>query len=160
MRLAWIMPVLVAGAAALLVAILGATITDIGPWYHSLVQPTWTPPESAYGIAWTLIYALAAMAAVTGWRATPSGRQADWLIGLFALNGFFNILWSLLFFRLHRPDWALIEVVALWSSILALIVCSRRYSRTAAALLLPYLAWVSFAAYLNLAVVRLNPPFG
>lgn len=160
MGLSWIMPILVAAAAALLVAVLGATITEIGPWYHTLVQPSWAPPESAYGIAWTLIYALTALAAVTGWRAAPERRQADWLIGLFALNGFLNILWSTLFFRLQRPDWALAEVVLLWLSILALIVSTRRTSRTAAALLLPYLAWVSFAACLNLAIVRLNPAFG
>ena len=155
----WIMPVVVAGAAALLTAVVGATITDLGPWYHSLAQPRWAPPDVAYGVAWTAIYACTALAAVTGWRAAPNAREADWLIGLFALNGFLNILWSLLFFRFHRPEWAVVEVVVLWLSILALVVTAARYSRPAASLLLPYLAWVAFAGSLNLAVVRLNGPF-
>ena len=156
----WILPIVVAGLAALLTALVGATITDLGPWYHGLVQPRWAPPDALYGVAWTVIYALTALAAVTGWRTTSDARAADWLIGLFALNGFLNILWSLLFFRLHRPDWAVVEVVALWLSIFALVVFAGRRSRLAGALLLPYLAWVSFAGLLNLAVVRLNGPFG
>jgi tryptophan-rich sensory protein len=71
-----------------------------------------------------------------------------------------NIAWSALYFRLHRPDWALAETLALWLSVLALIVVLRRCTRTGALLMVPYLLWVSFAAVLNLAVVRLNYPFG
>ena len=78
----------------------------------------------------------------------------------FAANAFFNVLWSLLFFRFHRPDWALAEVSLLWLSILALIVVLGRLSRASGWLMAPYLAWVSFAAFLNLTVVRLNAPFG
>ena len=70
-----------------------------------------------------------------------------------------NIAWSVLFFRLRRPDWALLEVALLWLSVLLLVVLLRRLSRTASALLLPYLAWVGFAGYLNYVVVRMNPPF-
>jgi tryptophan-rich sensory protein len=144
---------------AALVAVMGATITDIGPWYHSLVQPSWAPPEAAYGIAWTLIYACTALAGVTGWLAMKWSER-EWLLGVFALNGFLNIVWSLLFFRLHRPDWALIEVVALWMSVAVLIVIIWRRSMTGAVLLLPYLLWVTFAGYLNMTIVRLNGPFG
>ena len=160
MALSWIMPIIVAAAAALITAIVGATITDLGPWYHGLIQPAWAPPDALYGVAWTAIYAFTALAAVTGWRATPGTRAGDWLIGLFALNGFLNILWSLLFFRFQRPDWAMMEVIALWLSILALILTSARHSKAAAALLLPYWAWVTFAGFLNVAIVRLNAPFG
>lgn len=159
MSRAWIMPVLIAAVAVTLVAVLGATITDLGPWYHSLKQPGWAPPDPAYGVAWTAIYALIALAAVTGWNAAPTQRAAEWLVGLFALNGFLNILWSLLFFRLRRPDWAAFEVVFLWLSIAVLIGFSWRQSKLTAALLLPYLAWVTFAACLNFAVVWLNKPF-
>ena len=84
----------------------------------------------------------------------------EWLIGLFALNGFLNVLWSLLFFRLHRPDYALIEVGGLWLSIGVLILFLARVSRTASLLLTPYIAWVSIAAALNYEVVKMNPPFG
>jgi tryptophan-rich sensory protein len=76
------------------------------------------------------------------------------------LNAFLNVSWSLLFFRLRRPDWALAEVGMLWLSILVLLVFLGRVSRTSGWLLVPYLAWVAFAAALNLAVVRLNGPFG
>jgi tryptophan-rich sensory protein len=81
------------------------------------------------------------------------------VVGLFALNGFLNVLWSTLFFSLRRPDWALIEVVFLWLSVLLPIVVFWRRARPASLYLVPYLAWVSFAAFLNLAVVRLNAPF-
>ncbi len=153
------LPILVAAMAALLVAGLGATITDLGPWYQSLEQPPWKPPDPAFGPAWTLIFALAAASAVTAWRHAENRETKEWIIGLFSLNGFLNLLWSGLFFRVQRPDWAFIEVVFLWASILLLIVFVRRISSTAAWLLAPYLVWVTFAAALNLAVVRLNGPF-
>ena len=77
----------------------------------------------------------------------------------FSLNAFLNTLWSLLFFRLKRPDWAVYEVGFLWLSIVLLIVLLARESRTASWLLSPYLAWVSFAAVLNWTIVQLNAPF-
>lgn len=159
MNRAWLFPILIAGIIASMVAVMGATITEIGPWYHSLIQPRWAPAEAAYGVAWTAIYAFTALAGVTGWLATPRRAEREWLLGLFALNGFLNILWSLLFFRLHRPDLALIEVVGLWLSVVALIVVIWRRTMAGASLLLPYLAWVTFAGYLNMTIVRLNGPF-
>ncbi len=156
---AWLFPVIVAGVIATMIALVGMTITDLGPWYRQLIQPRWAPPEMAYGIAWTGIYALTAIAAVTAWLATPTWHEKEWLIGLFALNGFFNVLWSILFFQLHRPDWALVEVVFLWLSVAALILLIWRRSMTGALLLVPYLMWVTFAGYLNMHVVQLNGPF-
>jgi tryptophan-rich sensory protein len=79
---------------------------------------------------------------------------------LFGLNIVFHMLWSPLFFNLRRPDWALIEVPFLWLSILGLIVFLAPISRLASLLLTPYILWVSFAAFLNLVIVRLNAPFG
>ena len=155
-----VIPLSIAVVAAMGVAMLGATITDLGPWYQSLEKPDWTPPGPVFPIAWTTIFALVAMAAVTAWRSAPSRAARDWVISLFALNAFLNLLWSLLFFRMQRPDWAFIELTLLWLSIIALIIYCGRFSRTAAALLVPYLAWVSFAGALNWAVVDLNGPFG
>jgi tryptophan-rich sensory protein len=152
--------VLIAALAAIAVAGLGALMTELGPWYAQLRQPSWKPPDWLFGPAWTVIFALTAVAGVLAWEAAPSGGPRHWLAGAFVLNGFLNVLWSLLFFRLRRPDWALIEVVFLWLSIVALIVLGGRQASSAAWLLLPYLAWVTFAAALNLAVVRLNGPFG
>jgi tryptophan-rich sensory protein len=150
----------VAAAAAVFVGALGSTVTDLGPWYEALEKPDWQPPGPAFGAIWTAIYALTAAAAVVTWRRAPKGAEREWLIGLFALNGFLNVLWSLLFFRVHRPDWSLIEVAFLWLSIVALIVFTSRHARLAGVLLTPYLIWVSIATVLNFEVVRLNGPFG
>ena len=153
-------PIAAAFGAAVVVGFLGGLSTDIGPWYLALKEPPWKPPDFLFGPAWTLIYACAAIAGVIGWRRADSKARRAGMLWLFALNAFANVLWSLLFFRLRRPDWALIEVGFLWLTILFLIVYLARFSRPSAWLLAPYLAWVSFAAALNLAVVRLNSPFG
>lgn len=152
-------PVLLAAAAAILVALLGATVTDTGAWYQNLKKPSWQPPEWLFGPAWTLIYSLIAAAGVLAWLHAPNSKNRDTLLAAFALNGFLNLLWSVLFFKFHRPDFALYEVTLLWLSIVLLIVLSVRSSRLAALLLVPYLLWVSFAAYLNFTVVQLNRPF-
>jgi tryptophan-rich sensory protein len=149
-----------AAGCALAVAALGGLATDIGPWYRSLAQPAWNPPDWLFGPAWTLIYALTALAGVETWQVAREASQRRTLAVLFALNGTLNVLWSLLFFRLRRPDWALVEVGALWLSIVALLVYCGRLQRRTIALLLPYLLWVSFAALLNASVVELNAPFG
>ena len=135
-------------------------MTDIGPWYRSLAQPAWKPPDWLFGPAWTLIYGLTAAAGVLAWRRTPKGAPRDAMLALFAMNAFLNVFWSLLYFRLHRPDWSLYEVPLLWLSVLALIVLLSRFAKPAAWLLAPYLAWVSIAAALNWETVRLNGPFG
>ncbi len=153
-------PVVLAALAAAAVAGLGALMTDLGPWYRALAQPTWKPPDWAFGPAWTLIFALAAASGAKAWRAAPGQAEREWLLALFALNGFLNVLWSLLYFRLHRPDWALMEVGVLWLSVLLLMVVIGRYSRGASLLLSPYLVWITFAGALNAATVRMNGPFG
>jgi len=159
MARSWLLPMIVAGIAAMCVAMLGGTITDLGPWYQSLAKPDWTPPNFLYPVAWTAIFALAAVAAVATWRAAPNSRVADAVIGLFALNGFLNILWSLIFFRMQRPDWAFAELLLLWLSVGALILFCARYSRFAAIALVPYIVWVSIAGALNWSIVELNGPF-
>jgi tryptophan-rich sensory protein len=158
-----------AAASALAVAVLGALTTDLGSWYAQLKEPAWKPPDLLFGPAWTLIFACAAASGVMAWsarRATGRAvddradrREREWMLVAFALNATLNVTWSLLFFRLHRPDWAFSEVIALWLSIVLLMVLAGRRSAAAAWLLAPYLAWVSFAALLNHAVVRLNAPF-
>lgn len=155
----WIFPVFIAALLASGVALLGATITDTGPWYQALIKPDWAPPDAAYGVGWTAIYAFTALAGVTCWLSLSSSRDREWLLGLYALNCFLNVLWSLIFFRLHRPDWAAIEVIALWLSVAMLMVFMARRSRGSAALLLPYLLWVTLAGYLNWTIVQLNGPF-
>ena len=154
----WV-PVALAALAAVLVSILGFLATDLDGWYVALNKPAWQPPDWLFGPAWTLIYALCALAGALSWQGAPNRAGRNRILGLFALNAFLNVFWSLLFFRLHRPDWALVEVVFLWLSIILLIAGLRSFSRTSTWLLLPYLAWVSFAAVLNATIVRLNPGF-
>ena len=155
----WLLPVFIAAVAALLVAGIGGTMTDTTGWYQTLRQPSWNPPPPAFAIIWTIIFSLIALAGVTAWRAAPNSRESDTLIGLFALNGALNIGWSILFFQLRRPDWAIIELVALWLSIAGLVIACVRHSRLAALMLLPYLVWVTIAAVLNWQVIQLNGPF-
>jgi benzodiazapine receptor len=138
---------------------IGGALTELGPWYYALRQPGWKPPDAAFGVIWTTIFTLCAISGWLAWRAAaaPALRRRVGL--LFGANAGLNIVWSALYFKLQRPDWALIEVVFLWLSIAALIVGLWRLSRLASALLLPYLAWVTVAAFLNLATVQLNGPF-
>jgi tryptophan-rich sensory protein len=152
-------PVLIAALSATAVAALGTLMTDTGPWYAGLRKPSWQPPDWLFGPVWTAIFALCALSGYVAWRDAPNRGGRDAVIGLFALNGFLNVLWSTIFFRVRRPDWALVEVGLLWFSIVLMIVVLMRFSKTASLLLVPYLLWVSFAAVLNWAVVRLNAPF-
>jgi tryptophan-rich sensory protein len=152
-------PILVAAIAACAVAAVGGLATEIGPWYRQLRKPSWQPPDWAFAPAWTLIFSLTAWAGVLGWWHAPDDAARATVIAAFAANGVLNMLWSVLFFKLRRPDWALLEVVLLWLSIAVLIATLAALSTLGAWLLVPYLLWVSFAAYLNLTIFRLNRPF-
>jgi translocator protein len=148
-----------AALGIVVVAGLGMAATELGPWYRALKQPSWQPPDAAFGPAWTVIYVLTAIAVVRVWLRATNARTRSWWLGALVANGALNIFWSWLFFKARRPDWALAEVVLLWASIVVLIVLARRDDALAALLLMPYLLWVAFAASLNFAVVRLNAPF-
>ena len=131
----------------------------MGPWYDALRKPAWQPPDALFGPVWTTIFALAAISGVVAWHRARTRVQQVRMAALFAVNLVLNAIWSLLFFRLHRPDFALAEVICLWLSVALLMAVMWPYSRTSSLLLLPYLAWVGFAAFLNLTIVRLNAPF-
>jgi len=152
----WV-PILLAAAAAILVGVMGMLATDLGGWYENLAKPEWQPPDWLFGPVWTAIFAMAALAGVSAWRGATRNADRTRILLLFVTNAFLNVLWSLLFFRLHRPDWALVEVAFLWLSIIALMVGLRPLSKASTWWLAPYLAWVTFAAVLNAAIVRLNP---
>ncbi|MGF1474599.1 MAG: TspO/MBR family protein [Geminicoccaceae bacterium] len=154
---------LVGGGAALLVtviAVAGMALTKIEEWYYSLRKPSWQPPDWLFGPAWTSIFALMATAIYLAWYALPNDTGRWIFVALCLANGVLNVAWNLCFFTWRRPDWAGFEVVALWLSILALIVFVAPSSGLAAWLLVPYLLWVSFAAVLNWTITRLNAPFG
>lgn len=160
LSLATLTPWIVTTAVVVIVAAIGGFATKIGAWYYSLKQPQWSPPDWLFGPAWTIIYLLSISAVVFTWNAAPPGPARRWLLIIFGLNALLNALWSVVFFSFKRPDWAFIEIVFLWLSTLSMLLVSINYSTTAALLLLVYLGWVSFAALLNSAVVRLNRPFG
>ena len=153
-------PPVVAGLIALAIAVAGGVATRTDTWYRRLRVPAWKPPDWAFGPVWTVIFALTTTSAVLAWNADPDPAARALLVAVFAVNGALNIAWSVIFFRLRRPDWAFVEVLLLWLSIVAVLIAVGRVSSLAAALNLPYLAWVSVAACLNLTIVRLNPRFG
>lgn len=125
-----------------------------GAWYAGLDKPEWTPPSWLFGPAWTTLYLLMGIAA---WRVWS--RQARHpAISLFLLQLGLNALWTPLFFGLHRPDLAFFEILVLVAGVIATSIAFWRVDRIAAALLVPYLAWLSYAAALNGALWRMNPP--
>ena len=152
--------IVVAALCAIALAGAGGLLTEIGPWYRALRKPSWQPPDWLFGPAWTVILGLAAWSGALAWDAAATAGERTLVGVLFGANALFHLLWSPVFFKLKRPDWALVEVVFLWLSLVALIVGLAPISSLASWLIVPYLLWVTFAAWLNLAVVRLNAPFG
>jgi benzodiazapine receptor len=152
--------IIVAAAITIIVLGVGGLMTTVGPWYRGIIKPSWNPPDWIFGPAWTLILGLAAWAGVDAWTNAPDAGAELRIAALYAVNIALHMAWSPLFFNLRRPDWALIEVPFLWLSILALMIGLKPYSSLAVWLLLPYLLWVAFAAFLNFTIVRMNPPFG
>ena len=142
---------------ALLLGVAGGFLTDIGPWYRDLKKPRLNPPNWLFGPAWTVILGLAAWSAIIAWNASGNEDERRLVIVLYGANALLHLLWSPLFFKFKRPDWALVEVSFLWASLVALVVGIAPISSTASLLIWPYLAWVTFATWLNWRIVRLNP---
>lgn len=142
-------------AACFLAASMGVFFRP-GEWYERLKKPSWRPPNRLFGPVWTILYL---MIAVSGWLVWREAGFAGAALPLasYALQLFLNAAWTPLFFGLHRPDLGFIDIVLVWLSIVATIVFFVPISVGASLLLVPYLAWVSFATALNLAVWRLNP---
>ncbi len=151
--------IIVAAMLAIVLAAAGGLLTDIGPWYRNLRKPRLQPPDWLFGPAWTVILTMTAAAGVLAWRGAHT-TQGHWQVAAyFATNWVLHLLWSPLFFKAKRPDWALVENCFLWASVLALVIGLRPYSIAASWLEVPYLLWVSFALWLNWTIVRLNAPF-
>jgi len=132
-----------------------ATSTSVGGWYQSLSKPAWTPGGGVIGTVWTVLYFLMAVAAWLVWRNKPLEITTFALVlwmGQLALN----VLWSVIFFGLRNPDAAFGELVGLWAVILATTIAFFRLSIPAGLLFIPYLAWVTFAGYLNWTIARMN----
>lgn len=133
-----------------------ATAHGLAAWYPSLAKPAFNPPAWVFGPVWSILYVLMAVSALLVWRKAWPSRGAKLGLALFACQLGLNVLWSVIFFGLQAPGLALVELVLLWLAIAAWTAATWRVSRPAALLILPYLAWVSFAGVLNAAIWRLN----
>ena len=150
------LPLLGFVGAAFLAGAIGswATFENVRSWYPSLNKPAWNPPNWIFGPVWTTLYILMGVAIWRVWRMpVPAARR---LVRVYFVQLFFNALWSVLFFGLKQPAWALADIVMLWLMLVWLLLSVWRVERPAGWLWLPYVLWVSFATALNTAIVRLN----
>jgi benzodiazapine receptor len=133
-----------------------ATTKAIPTWYKGLVKPSFNPPNWLFGPAWTALYLLMAVAAWLVWKQGIGAAGVKLALVVFLVQLILNALWSILFFGLRSPLAGLVNIVALWLAIIATIILFFRVSVPGGVMLLPYIAWVSFAALLNAAILRLN----
>ncbi len=132
-----------------------ATFASLTDWYPTLIKPAFNPPNQIFGPVWSVLYFCMGLAAWLVWRTGKSRLWRGPLLLFLAQLGL-NVLWSVLFFGLHRPDLAAAEIFVLLLTIAATAWSFWRFSRAAALLLAPYLLWVGFAAALNVAIWQLN----
>lgn len=140
------------------VGILGAIFTrsSISNWYRYLEKPSFTPSGRFISLVWTALYLLMGISAFLVWRKGLGHAGVKGALVIYGVQLSINVLWSWAFFYLRSPLAGLIVIPILWTSILATILKFRKISTAAAVMLIPYLLWVSFAAYLNYAIWRLN----
>ena len=131
------------------------TATEVNTWYAGIQKPSFNPPSWVFAPVWTLLYLLMGISVYLVWKQ-PLSTARRVATGVFIVQFVFNFLWSFIFFKLHLIGWALAEIIVMWVLILITIGQFARLSRTAAWLLVPYLAWVSFATVLTAAIYRLN----
>lgn len=137
------------------------TASAIPTWYASLEKPALNPPGLVFGPVWTALYFLIGVAAFLIWKkldeAGPAEKSRPKIaLAIFGLQLAFNAVWSVIFFGLQNPGAAFLDIIALWFAIILTVFVFYKISKPAAVLLLPYLAWVTFAAYLNFAIWMLN----
>jgi benzodiazapine receptor len=129
------------------------TFSSIPTWYVTLNKPFFSPPNYLFGPVWIILYTLMGIAI---YRIIVSSKKIGHIVNIFALHLILNTLWSIIFFGAKQIGWAFVEIVILWASIIYLIKLFRPVDKLAANLLLPYLAWVSFASVLNFSLWMLN----
>ncbi len=152
-----------------LAGIIGSVFTtpSIPMWYAGLVKPAFNPPSWVFGPVWTTLFALMGVSAWLVWkklysrfrgndRENGNDKRIKIALGIFISQLVLNTLWSIIFFGLHSPGGAFIEIILLWLAILATIIAFAKISQPAAWLLVPYILWVSFASFLNYSIWQLN----
>lgn len=138
--------------------ITAALVTETGEssWYRTLQKPDWNPPNWLFAPVWTTLYIMMGVAFYLIWKSSAPSAQKRPAMRFWITQLVFNFFWTIVFFGLHQPGWALAEICCLWMLILITIFLFARISRLAAWLLVPYISWVSFAALLNYAIWELN----
>ena len=158
MRVNNILKLVIAVVVSELAGVVGSffTISAIPTWYAGLAKPVLNPPAWVFGPAWTTLYALMGIAAFLIWKNGWERKDVRMALGVFGIQLFLNAIWSIIFFGLQSPGWALVDIVLLWLAIVWTIVVFYKISKPAAYLLVLYLLWVTFASYLNYSVLLLN----
>lgn len=131
----------------LAVGYLGSIFTNTGTWYES-IKPTIAPPNYVFGIVWTILYLMIALAMYLTWQGSTKNEKKK-IILFYGLNLFLNFFWSVTYFGLKNPLFGMLVIILIWISILQLLVFNWRRQKLAFYLLIPYFLWVSFAAVLN-----------
>jgi tryptophan-rich sensory protein len=132
------------------------TASAIPTWYTTLAKPALNPPSWVFGPVWTTLYALMGIAAFLVWQKGWHHQGVRKALTVFGLQLILNTLWSIIFFSLHSPLWALVDITLMWLAIVWTMILFYKISKPTLWLLLPYIMWVSFAAYLNGAIWFLN----
>jgi tryptophan-rich sensory protein len=149
-------------AAVVLAQAIGAvgtifTARKIPTWYKTLRKPKLSPPNWVFGPVWVTLFTLMGIASFLVWREGWGAAPVKWALLIYAVQFILNVLWSAIFFGMENPGAAFVEIAVLWIAIVGTILAFVQVSTLAACLLLPYLAWVTFASYLNYKICRLNP---
>lgn len=132
------------------------TTSSIPTWYATLNKPPFSPPNFVFAPVWTTLYILMGIALYIVWSQGMKKKKIKTAVYVFLIQLFLNFTWSLVFFGLHAPLLAFINIVLLWITLLLTIIKFHAISKWAAWLLVPYILWVSFASILNLSIVLLN----
>lgn len=137
---------------------LGSLVTtpSVSTWFPTLIKPSFSPPNWLFAPVWTILFILMGISAYLIWDKGLKKKVVKEALLIFVFQLFLNFLWSLFFFGLHQPFLAFLEIIVLWIAILLTILKFRKISKTAGYLLLPYIAWVTFAAFLNFTITKLN----
>lgn len=143
--------------SCLLIGALGgiATTSEINDWYVTLAKPSFNPPNYLFGPVWTILYALMGVSFYLILKAEKSLNKRKAIL-VFCVQLFLNFCWSFLFFKFHLICLALIEIICIWISILAMIFIFNKVNKISSYLQITYLLWVSFAAFLNASIFYLN----
>jgi tryptophan-rich sensory protein len=158
MKLPNFFKLVIAIAISELAGILGTVFTSssIPTWYATLQKPSFNPPNWIFGPVWTMLFLLMGIALFLVWQKGTHRKEVKLATIIFGTQLVLNTFWSIIFFGLQSPRYAFVEIIFLWIAIVATIITFYKISKPAAGLLVPYILWVSFAAYLNYTIWMLN----